>query len=72
MNKAFLMFFFGFLISEVIKVTLFQVIEANNAPTTLAEINFKVLKLNSILLFAKEKFEIKVSKLKPKKTAYRK
>ena len=43
-NNAFLIFFSGFLISDVIKVTLFQVIEANKAPTTLVKIIFKVLK----------------------------
>ena len=47
-NSAFLMFFSGFLISEVIKVTLFQVIEANNAPTILVEITFKVSKFQLI------------------------
>ena len=42
------MFFSGFFISEVIKVTLFQVIEANNAPTKLREIILTVSKLKGI------------------------
>ena len=67
MNNAFLIFFSGFLISEVIKVTLFQVIEANSAPTMLVEIIFKVSKFQLIWLCSKLKLEITVSILKPKK-----
>ena len=62
-NNAFLIFFSGCFISDVIKVTLFQVIEANKAPTTLMPI---ALIIEKSKLGSTEKFLIKISKLKPK------
>ena len=61
-KSAILIFFFGFLISDVIKVTLFQVIEANNAPTILIPTSLKVSKLKVIWLFSSEKFCAKTDK----------
>jgi len=59
------MFSFGLIISDVTKVTLFHVIEANKAPTILIKTTLKVSKFKTGLNSGVIKFNLIISKLNP-------